>query len=247
MSWNWIRNISTQPYSKEVPKKDWAVTTKPLPIGNNSCRKTISSTATSTIISGKWVIQDLADLVPKFISTFVRQKNAPRFPVATSWTMIIRRWLKSGISYSCSTTARQTAVLSRFPQKWSTPVWDSSVFVWHSKAKRPIMIRTYSSQCWKRLQPCRTLNTEKTRSKISPCVWLPTTSVPLRSLSQTVSYLPTLKQVMWSVVSSAVPSVMAIHSSDRSKHSCTSCFLCWLRIWVRLIRNWLHKRHWLKR
>jgi len=41
-------------------------------------------TATSTIISGKWVIQDLADLVPKFISTFVRQKNAPRFPVATS-------------------------------------------------------------------------------------------------------------------------------------------------------------------
>ncbi len=34
--------------------------------------------------SGKWVIQDLADLVPKSISTSVLLKNAPRSPVATS-------------------------------------------------------------------------------------------------------------------------------------------------------------------
>ena len=31
---------STPPYSRAAPKKDWNATTKPLPIGSSSCRKT---------------------------------------------------------------------------------------------------------------------------------------------------------------------------------------------------------------
>ena len=37
--------------------------------------------ATNTITSGKWVIQDLADPVPKFISTSVLLKNVQKSPV----------------------------------------------------------------------------------------------------------------------------------------------------------------------
>ena len=39
------------------------------------------SMATNTITSGKWVIQDLADPVPKFISTSVLLKNVQKSPV----------------------------------------------------------------------------------------------------------------------------------------------------------------------
>ena len=51
--------------------------------GNSSCQPTISSTATSMITSGKWVIPVLAVLVRKSTSTFVRKKNVLKFPDAT--------------------------------------------------------------------------------------------------------------------------------------------------------------------
>ena len=68
---------------KAIFEKD-APPTKLLLIGNSSCQRITSSTVTNTTTSGKWVIQDLADLVPKSISTSVLLKNAPRSPVATS-------------------------------------------------------------------------------------------------------------------------------------------------------------------
>ena len=69
------------PYSKAAPKKAWNATTKPLPIGNSSCRKTISLTETNTIISGKWVIPALVARAPKFTWIHVRKKKRPKYPV----------------------------------------------------------------------------------------------------------------------------------------------------------------------
>jgi hypothetical protein len=53
--------------SKVAPKKDWNGTMKLLLFGNSTFRKTISSTATSMITSGKWAIQARVVRVPRYI------------------------------------------------------------------------------------------------------------------------------------------------------------------------------------
>jgi alanyl-tRNA synthetase len=56
------------------------------------------------IISGKWAIWDLADLVQKFIMTAEAKKKEQRFPASSWLTKTIRMSLKFGITYLCSTT-----------------------------------------------------------------------------------------------------------------------------------------------
>ena len=66
----------------------------------------------STTTFGKWEIQDPADRVRKSISTCVRRKKKPKCP-DVNWSIRTIRWsLKSGTSYSCNTTGKQTETWS---------------------------------------------------------------------------------------------------------------------------------------
>ena len=78
INWAWEYLVDVL---KIDPKKDWNVTMKPLPIGNSSCPKIISSTETNTITSGKWVIQVRVVRVPRYISIHVLKKKRLRSPV----------------------------------------------------------------------------------------------------------------------------------------------------------------------
>ena len=236
-----------QQYSKVTRKRAWSVITRPPLTGSNTCLKTISSTETNMITFGKWVIQALAVRVRRSTSTSVLQKSVPRFQDATWWTTIIPRLSKSGILYSCNTTAKPTALLSRFRRKWSIPVWDSNACAWLCRVKHPITTRTYSSRWLKQSPKWPERNMAKMNRTTLPCVLLPTTSVPLRSQLLTDNCLRMPRPVTWFVVSCVVPFVTDIHSLDRNRHLCTNYFRFWLTAWEMPIRNWLLKKSWSKR
>ena len=66
------------------PAEGFRVMTRLPATGRSSCQKLISSMATNTITSGKWVIRDRAVRVRKSMWTPVRKKRRPKYPAA-SW------------------------------------------------------------------------------------------------------------------------------------------------------------------
>lgn len=74
---------------------------------------TISSMATSTITSGRWVTQAPAVPARRSISTSARRKRRRKCPVSCSSTKIIHRSSRSGTSCSCSSTVRPTVLWNR--------------------------------------------------------------------------------------------------------------------------------------
>jgi len=105
----------TLPSLKEVRKKAYLLTKKPIPAGFGIFQPKKLSEVAGKTTSGKWEIQDLADHVPKSILIFGLKRNERKFPVNFWSIQAIQGLLKYGTSFLSSLTESPAEPWSLYP------------------------------------------------------------------------------------------------------------------------------------